>query len=433
MQRRTFLGSFGLGAFAPALAEPLFDPRRAAAALEPFLGDDLAPDVAASDESLWFGVQQAYTVDRSVVNLNNGGVSPAPKAVQDAMKRYLDFSHHLPSHNLWRVLEPQKETTRAELARTLGSATDEVAIVRNASEGLQTLQLGFDLEPGDEVLTTNQDYPRMLTTFRQRARREKIRLVEIEGLPVPCEDPTRIVDLFERHLTPRTRLILCSHVINLTGQILPIAEICALGRRRGIPVLVDGAHSFAQFDFDVHALGCEYFATSLHKWLCAPHGTGLLYVAKDRIADLWPLMAAPEAMEDDVRKFEEIGTHPAANFLAVSEALAFHHGIGIARKSARLRYLRDYWALRLNRHDRVVLNTSLLPSFSCAIGNVRVDGVDTGALQRFLWQQHRILTVAIRHPEFEGLRVSANVYTRLEELDRFVDAVETVLRDGLPG
>ena len=222
-------------------------------------------------------------------------------------------------------------------------------------------------------------------------------------------------------------------MINLTGQILPVREICALGRRHGIPVVVDGAHSFAQFEFDVAELGCDYYATSLHKWLGAPHGTGMLFVAKDKIADLWPLMAAPDAMAEDIRKFEEIGTHPAANFLAVSEALAFHHGIGAARKAARLRYLRDWWALRLVSHsDRVQLNTSLLPSFSCAIGNVRCEGLETAALQRWLWQRHRILTVAIRHEEFEGLRVSANVYTRLEELERFCDAIETALRDGLP-
>jgi len=430
MHRRHFLGALG-----PWLAAPSLNPRRLAAALEPFVGQEsLSPEVAAADESLWFGVQQAYTVDRSVLNLNNGGVSPAPADVQDAMKRYLDFSHQLPSHNLWRVLAPQRETTRQELARTLGSAPDEVAILRNTSEALQTLQLGFDLEPGDEVLTTNQDYPRMITTFRQRERRDGIRLVQIEGLPTPCEDPARIVERFEEHVTERTRLILVSHVINLTGQILPIRELCALGRRRGIPVLVDGAHSFAQFDFDVRELGVQYYATSLHKWLCAPHGTGLLYVAKDRIRELWPLMAAPEAMEDDIRKFEELGTHPLANFLAVSEALAFHHGIGIARKAARLRYLRDYWALRLLAHsDRVHMNTSLLPSFSCAIGNVRIDGLDTAALQSWLWRNHRILTVAIRHAEFEGLRVSANVYTRLEELDRFCDTIELAMRDGLPG
>jgi selenocysteine lyase/cysteine desulfurase len=227
-------------------------------------------------------------------------------------------------------------------------------------------------------------------------------------------------------------MILICHIINLTGQIFPVRELSELGRRQGIPVIVDGAHGLAHFDFKLPDLGCDYYAVSLHKWLFAPHGTGLLYVKRDKIPGLWPLMAAPEGMDDNVRKYEEIGTHPAANYLAIGEALTFHQGIGGPRKEARLRHLRDYWAKALLAHDRFRMNTSLDPKFSCGIGNIQLEGVDTGALSSWLWNRHRIITVAIKHPEFEGLRVTASVYTLREELDRFVEAMLYAARHGIP-
>jgi selenocysteine lyase/cysteine desulfurase len=205
-----------------------------------------------------------------------------------------------------------------------------------------------------------------------------------------------------------------------------------MARERGVPVIVDGAHSFAHFPFAQADLGCDYYATSLHKWLFAPHGTGLLYVRRDRIGDLWPLMAAPDAMDDDIRKFEEIGTHPAANYLAIAEALTFHEGIGPARKQARLIYLRDRWAKPALEHDRVRLHTSLAPGFSCGIATVQIEGVDSVALADHLWATRRILTVGIKHPEFEGLRITPSVYTTLPELDRFCEAVEWAMEHGLP-
>jgi len=320
--RRDFLGTLAVPA---ALSLPRFEPARAARAVEAFGSFEGTAEEAARDESRWFEVQQAFTVDRSQVNLNNGGVSPAPGTVLEAMKRHLDFSNEAPAHNMWRLLEPQVETVRQRLARLFGCDTEEMAITRNASEGLQICQLGFDLEPGDEVLTTDQDYPRMLTTFEQRARREGIVLKKFP-IPVPSEDDDEIVRRFEQHITERTRLILMCHVINLTGQILPVNRVVTMARARGIPVIVDGAHSFAHFEFTRDELDCDYFGTSLHKWLFAPHGTGFLYVRKDRIADLWPMMAAQEKQDDDIRKFEEIGTHPAANHLAISEAIGFHLG-----------------------------------------------------------------------------------------------------------
>jgi selenocysteine lyase/cysteine desulfurase len=327
---------------------------------------------------------------------------------------------------MWKILEPQREPIRERLGRLLGCDAEELALTRNASEGLQICQLGFDLEAGDEVLTTTQDYPRMITTFKQRERREGIVLKQFR-IPIPAEDPAEIVRLFEQNITPQTRLILISHMINITGQILPVKEVVRMARKRGLPVIVDGAHTFAHFPFTHEELDCDYYATSLHKWLFAPHGTGLLYVRRDKIADLWPMMAAPDTMDDDIRKFEEIGTpHPAANYLAIAEALTFHQGIGPERKAARLVYLRDRWAKRLLEHDRVRLHTSLQPGFACGIATVEVEGVDSVKLAEHLWDNHRILTVGIKHPEFTGIRVSPSVYTSESEIDRFADVVEAV-------
>jgi len=433
--RRRFLGAIGLPAAYATLGAPILagrlDLRRALSVTEGLARYPGSPEEIAADEEFWREVQQAFTIDRSLVNLNNGGVSPAPAVVQAAMKRYLDFSHQAPTYNMWRILEPQKEGVRQRLAREFGCDAEEVAITRNASESLEICQLGFDLVAGDEILTTNQDYPRMLATFDQRERREGIVIRKI-SIPVPAEDPAEVVRRFEAAITPRTRLILMCHMINITGQILPVRDVVAMARSRGIPVIVDGAHALAHFDFRLSDLECDYYGSSLHKWLFAPHGSGLLYVRREKIADLWPLMAAGDEMVENIRKFEEIGTHPAANFVAIGEALTFHQGIGPKRKEARLVYLRDYWAKRLLLYDQVRLHTSLKSGFACGIATVEIEGVEPGDLNELLWEKHRIITTPITHEEFRGLRISPSVYTTLEELDRFVEAMEVVLREGVP-
>jgi isopenicillin-N epimerase len=432
--RRAFLSTVGLPALAAATGVTLRPTQLAAEALDlvPMLRSHRGlPADVASDETFWMEVARAFTVDRTLVNLNNGGVSPAPEFVQAAMKRHLDFSNELPAYTMWQIQEPRREGVRQRIARAWGVDAEEVAFTRNASEGLQTCQFGIDLQPGDEVLTTTQDYGRMITTFEQRERREGIVLRQIV-IPTPAEDPAEVVRLFEEAITPRTRVILACHMINLTGQILPIRELVAMARRYDIPVIVDGAHALAHFDFTLAELECDYYATSLHKWLFAPVGTGLLYVRQDKIADLWPLMAAPEKMDHDIRKYEEIGTHPAANTLAIGEALTFHESLQPKRKEARLIYLRNYWAERLLTHDRVRLHTSLAPGMACGIANVEVEGIATNALQQYLWTTHRIFTTPINHAEYTGLRISPSVYTTLEELDRFVDAMEHAIRHGVP-
>lgn len=439
LDRRRFLGALGLPVAAAACAHA--DPARAAAAVGALAGDTRTPEQAALDEDLWAEVARAFTVDRSLINFNNGGVSPASAFVQDAMVRHLEFSHRAPSWALWRVLEPQREGVRQSMARHWGCSPEELAFTRNASESLNILQQGFDLAPGDEVLTSTQDYPRMISAFKQRERRDGVVMRQVP-IPVPCEDDDEIVRRFEAAITPRTKLMLVCHVINLTGQVLPVTRLTALARRHGIPCLVDGAHGFAHLPFTFDELDVDFYGTSLHKWLAAPHGTGLLYVRRERIAEVWPLQAADETLDTDIRKFEQIGTHPAANTLAVAEALTFHQGLGDARKLARLVHLRDGWARPLLEHDRVRLHTSLEPGFAGAIATVQIEGIGAGPLASHLWRNHRILVTQIRHrvdeegqPEdaFEGIRVSPSVYSTPDEVARFVDVMVGVVKGGLPG
>ncbi|HEY3245425.1 MAG TPA: aminotransferase class V-fold PLP-dependent enzyme [Phycisphaerae bacterium] len=390
-----------------------------------------SPDQVAADEDYWREIQQAFAVDRSIINLNNGGVSPSPRVVQDALRRHLEFTNNVPAYNMWKVLEPQIESVRRQLARAFGCDPEELAITRNASEALETCLLGIDLKAGDEVLTTTHDYPRMLTALDQRARREGI-VVRKVPFDTPVKSRADLVRLFEQNIGPKTRAILVCHITNLTGQIFPIRDICRLGRESGIEVIIDGAHAFAHFPFTRDDLECDYYGTSLHKWLCAPIGTGFLYVRKEKIGRLWPLMAAPPAMNADIRKYEEIGTHPAANHNAIAEALTFHEGIGPERKIARLRYLRDRWMKRLDGQPKVTLRTSFDPAMSGALANIALEGIDESKLSDQLWDKYRILVTPIAHEECRGIRVTPSVYTTLGEIDQFSEALERVLRRGLP-
>lgn len=391
----------------------------------------LTPEQAAMDEDYWAAIQNAFSVTRGIINLNNGGVSPSPRIVTEALVRYIWQQEDATAYTMWQILEPQSETIRTGLAEMFGCDREEIAITRNASESLEVLLMGMDFKSGDEILTTTQDYPRMLTTLRQREKREGLSLKLIK-IPIPPKDLSEIVKAFANGITSRTRLILMAHQVNITGQITPVKAVCEMARARGIETIVDGAHSFAQFDFKQADLGCDYFGTSLHKWLYAPKGTGLLYVKREKIAKIWPLMAAESKQANDIRKFEEIGTHSAAPKLAIGEALLFHNGIGGKRKEARLRYLSRYWMNRLKDVPKIRFNTSFDPEQSCAIANVNIDGTNPSAVGSYLFDKHRIFTTPIIHEEFQGIRITPNVYTTLGELDRFSNLMEKIARQGLP-
>lgn len=388
-----------------------------------------SPEDVARDESYWREIQSAFSLDRTIVNLNNGGVCPSPRVVHEAFKRYCDVQNQSPVYHMWQILEPGIESVRRGLAAEFGCSPDEMAITRNASEALQTAQLGIDLKAGDEVLTTDQDYPRMLTTWDQRARRDGIKVVKV-SFPVPPPSPAYLVDIFEKAITPRTKVILLCHITNLTGQIFPVRDICRAARARGIRTIVDGAHAFAHFPFKVSDLECDYYGCSLHKWLTAPIGTGFLYVRRALIADTWPLQPAPQSMNDNIRKFEEIGTHPASVHNAIAEALAFLHGIGIERKAARLRYLKSRWVGKVEAIPGVRIHTSPDPAQSCGLGNVGLDAVDCSKLVEFFWTKHRIIVTPIKRNDYQGIRVTPNVYTMLDEVDTFADILADVARRG---
>src|SRR5688500_8425311 len=423
--RRSFLhatGTAGAAAIAAFTNEGL---SRLQAATRAVAGTP--PGEVAADENYWREIQQAFTLDRTVINLNNGGCCPSPRVVHDALKRYLEISNQAPVYNVWQVLEPNIEGVRRRLAVAFGCDTEELAITRNASEALQIAQLGVALRAGDEVVTTNQDYGRMLDTWEQRVRRDGIRLTKI-AFRVPPRSLDDLADRLLGALTPATKVLHFCHITNLTGQIFPVRRICDEARRRGVRTIVDGAHAFAHFPFTARDLGCDFYGTSLHKWLLAPIGTGFLYVRREHLETLWPLTPASESRRKDIRKFEEIGTHPAANHNAIAEALTFHEGIGIDRKAARLRYLRDRWARRLLEHRKIRVHTNLDPAHSCAIGTVQVLGVPTPKVVENLWARWRIIATPIVHAEYEGVRVTPNVYTTLEEIDTFAGAMEEMAR-----
>jgi isopenicillin-N epimerase len=387
-------------------------------------------DSLAIDEDFWFQVRHMFTVDRNIINLNNGGVSPSPKIVMESEKRYLEISNMGPTHFMWKVIGPEVESVRRRLAQSFGCDPEEIAITRNASEALETVQLGLELNRGDEVLTTNQDYGRMLTTWRQRARREGIVLREL-SFDVPAKSMDYLVDLFKDNLSPKTKVIHLCHITNLTGQIFPVKRIAQMARAKGIEVVVDGAHAFGQFPFKHEDLDCDYYGTSLHKWILAPVGTGFLYVRKSKIGKVWPLMAAPDSMTNNIRKFEEIGTHPASQRNSITEALTFSESIGVERKAARLRYLRKRWQNRLKVLPGVTIHTSDDPEMSCGIGTVGFAGFDIPKLSEYLMEKHKILTVPIvRGTQYSGLRITPNVYTTIEEVDTFAETMEKIVKKG---
>jgi len=385
------------------------------------------PEEVAADEDFWAEVRKSFSIDRNLINFNNGYCSPAPRPVQDVMRRMLDYTDMGPYHTMVTNLERQVEAVRRRLAAAAGCDPEEMAITRNASESLENAQYGIDLKPGDEVITTNQDYPRMITTYQQRERREGIALKQI-SFPVPPPSMDDLYQRFERAITPKTKVLHFCHITNRTGQIFPVQRICRMARQRGILTIVDGAHAFSHFPFKISDLECDYYGTSLHKWTYAPIGTGFLYVRRDRIASTWSMMASDKAQAGDIRKFEEIGTHPAANHNAISEALVFNERLGVDRKAARLRYLRDRWALRLAKNPKCRILHSPDPAQSCGLGFLAFTaGIDGAKMREVLLSKYGILTTFIGGEEYSGLRITPNVYNTLGEVDTFTAAVETEL------
>ena len=440
MHRREF-ARIAAGVAAASVFQVSFTPKALSRVQETVQrGAALSPGEFASNEDLWRDVKQAFSISRSIINLDNGNVSPSPKIVTEAMVRNLWLEEESPGYAIYDVELPQTISMVKDMAVQFGCSLDEIAIVRNATEALTIVLLGVELKPGDEMLTTTHDYWAMQEALDQRALREGV-VVKRVPVPAPASSMEQLVAIFERGITPHTRLILLSHPVNLTGQFFPVKQICEMAHARGIEVCVDGAQGFAHMDFKRDDLDCDYFGTSLHKWLLAPIGTGMLYIKKEKIGKVWPLVPAPPDMKNTMLKFMHWGTFSPAPFLAISDALAFHNTIGSKRKEERLRYLTSCWVKRLSKLRGVKFLTSFSsPAMSCGLATFQLEGVEPELLQRFLQREHSIMVQSISSqsfssrlaPEIHGIRVTPNVYTTLDELDRFCEVVEQVASKGLP-
>lgn len=385
-----------------------------------------ASDIA-TDEDFWYLIQQAYTVSPNILNLNNGGVSPQPKVVQEAVENYNRIANEAPSYYMWRVLDMGREPIREKLAGIAGCSPEEISINRNTTEALANVIFGLRLNAGDEIVLTKQDYPNMLNAWKQREKRDGIVLKWL-NFDFPTEDNELIVKQFENAFTPKTKLVHITHMINWNGQVLPVKQIAQAAHRRGIEVLVDAAHTFAHLDFHINDLECDYLGTSLHKWLCAPFGTGMLYVKKDKIKNLYPLMASDDPESEDIRKFEHLGTRSFATEEAIGHAVNFHLMIGMERKAQRLFYLKKYWTDKVLNLPGVKIGSPLKPSISGAIALLQIEGKEPGELCDTLFNKYKIHAVGINWENIHGVRITPNVYTTLKDLDRLVTAITEISR-----
>ncbi|OYY24822.1 MAG: aminotransferase V [Bacteroidetes bacterium 24-39-8] len=383
---------------------------------------NLSADAVAADEDYWSVIQQAYTVNSNFVNLNNGGVSPSPRVVQEAVERYNQLTNQGPSYYMWRILDQGREPLRYKLAEMAGCSTEEIAINRNATEALNTVIFGIDLKAGDEVIGTKQDYPNMIQAWKQREMREGIVYKQL-NFQFPIESDAEIIKAFENAITPKTKIIHITHIINWIGQILPARKIADMAKSHGIEVIVDGAHSFGLLDYKIPDLNCDYFGTSLHKFLSAPIGSGMLWIKKEKIGKIWPLLCNGDPKGTDIRKFETLGTRSFPIEQGIGEAVNFQMAIGGKRKEDRIRYLKNYWAKKVAEVPKVKIHTSFKPEYACAICGVTIDGMTPGELDSALFNTYKIHTVGIVWENISCVRITPHVYTRIQDLDKLVKAI----------
>ncbi|MCY7350097.1 MAG: aminotransferase class V-fold PLP-dependent enzyme [Cytophagaceae bacterium] len=386
----------------------------------------ISPKDLARDEEFWRQIRAGYPVTNQFIHLENGYYSLASQEVLDKYVQHIQQVNSVSSYYMRTRQYADKLTSRTQLADLLGCSSEEIIITRNTTESLDTIIAGIDWKAGDEAVMAEQDYGAMLDMFKLQARRYGIvnRIVSVPNHPKSDEE---IVSLYEKAITPKTRLLMVCHLINITGQILPVKKIVEMAHRHGVEVLVDGAHAFGQLNFKIADLGgCDYYGSSLHKWLGAPLGAGILYVRKDKIRPLWQLFGDLNFADDDIRKLNHTGTHPVATDLAIQDAIRFYNMIGIERKEARLRYLQRYWTDKVRHHPNLILNTPEDPARSGAIANVGVKGKTPADLEKILFEKYKIFTVAIASANVFGVRVTPHVYTTIAELDAFVNALEEI-------
>jgi selenocysteine lyase/cysteine desulfurase len=388
------------------------------------------PPDTGDDEDFWGWVRESYTISPNIINLNNGGVSPQPKVVQDALDRYNQIANEGPSYYMWNTLAEGRESVRMKLADMAGCSPEEIAINRNTTEAMNTVIFGLNLKAGDEVIVARQDYPNLLNAWKQREKRDGIKLVWL-SFQFPMENENEIVSMYENAITPKTKIIMLMHMINYVGQILPAKKIAQMAHRHGVEVMLDAAHTFAQIDYKVPDLECDYFATSLHKWLCAPFGTGLLYIKKEKIKNIWALLSDNEPDGENIRKFESLGTRSFPIELAISHAVDFHQVIGIQRKESRLRFLKNYWVEKVNQNPKIRLYTSLKPEFSCGLAAFGIEGIKPGDITTQLMKKYKIHTTSMVIDNVEAVRITPHVFTTTYELDRLVTGILDIAQNGI--
>jgi selenocysteine lyase/cysteine desulfurase len=386
---------------------------------------------SAENEDFWGWVRESYTVSPNLINLNNGGVAPQPKVVQDAHIRYYQYCNEAPSYYMWRILDQGREGLRTKLSELCGVSAEELAINRNSTEGLNSIIFGLSLKEGDEVVLSTFDYPNMMNAWKQREMRDGVKLVWI-NIPQPLEDEKAILKLYQDAITPKTKVVHITHMINWTGNIIPCKAIADYAHSKGCEVIVDAAHTLAHIDFKIPDTGADYLATSLHKWLSAPFGSGLMYIKKEKIRKIWPLLSSADPNSSDIRKFENLGTRSFAAEMAIGTAVDFHQVIGIKRKEARLRYLKEYWTDKVEKIPKVVFYSSLKPKFSCAIANIGFEGWQAQQIEARLFERFKIHTVSIVHENVNGIRVTPNVYTSTRDLDVLVKGLIEISKSAPP-
>jgi selenocysteine lyase/cysteine desulfurase len=381
----------------------------------------------ANDDDFWKTIQQCYAQSEEFINLENGYFSPTPLPVLNAFVANNRMVNANSSFYMRRKKEDDRERVRQELATFAGVAADEVALMRSTTDGLNVVMLGLPLKAGDEVVLSNQDYDSMVEAFKQREQRDGIVLKTV-NLPLQPINDDEVVRAYEKAITTKTRLVLATHMIHLTGHLLPIKKICDMAHTKGVEVVVDGAHTFAHIDFKIPDLGCDYYAASLHKWLCNPLGAGILWVKKEHIEKIWPLFGETSRPKTDIRKFERFGTQNTAIQLSLSAAIKFHNIIGSARKLEHLRGLKNYWVEKLAEVDGVSFNTPMQNERTGAIANFSLKGYTPTQLATALYDKYKVFTVGIESAAVNGVRITPHLYTTAQHLDTLVNAVKELAK-----
>lgn len=379
----------------------------------------------ASDEDFWASVRKGYKLKPDYINLENGYYNFLPEQVLEKYIGHVREINLQGSYYMRTVQFENKKIMAEKLAGIAGCPPDELIITRNTTESLDMVIGGLDWKPGDEAVMAEQDYGAMLDMFKQVAKRYGI-INKVISVPNHPQSDDEIVNLYASAITSKTKLLMVCHMINITGQILPVRKICDMAHARGVQVMVDGAHSFAHFKFSIPDLDCEYFGSSLHKWLSVPLGAGILYVKKSRISGVWPLIAEAERNPDDISRLNHVGTHPVHTDLTITDAIDFYNIIGVERKEARLRFLQNYWTSKVRDLPHVILNTPADPVRSCAIANVGIKGMKPSDLGDILFKKYKIYTAPIDGAGVHGCRITPNVYTTTTELDVLVKALTEI-------